>query len=143
MTDFNFAAFENALIADMRAHGGVVTSGPMAGVPLLVLRTTGARTGESRRSILIYTRDGDAFVVAGSNSGAPTVPAWVHNLEVEPEVTVEVGGRTFRALASITADDDRAALWNRHVAAQSRFGEYQEKAGRLIPMIRLAEIVTA
>ncbi|TMD29459.1 MAG: nitroreductase family deazaflavin-dependent oxidoreductase, partial [Chloroflexi bacterium] len=68
------------LVDDMRAHDGHVTSGPMAGRPLMLLTTTGARTGRPRNAIVTYTRDGDRYVIAGSKSGAPTHPAWFHNL---------------------------------------------------------------
>ena len=137
MPDFDRAAFENALVEDMRAHGGAVTGGPMAGRPLLILTTTGAKTGEPRRAILAYMRDGDDYVIAGSNSGQPADPAWLHNIAATPEVTVEAGGRVFGALARVTDDDDRAVLWGRLVEAMPAFGEYPAKAGRVIPMVRL------
>ena len=139
VTDWDPAAFENAVIADMRANAGAVTTGPLAGSPLLVLHTTGARTGEPRRAILTYTRDGAAYVVAGTKAGAPTDPAWVQNLRVQPAVTVECDGRTFKATAAIAADStDRDRLWNAHVARLPNFAEYPAMSGRVIPMIRLS-----
>lgn len=80
MTDWDPAAFTKALIADLCEHGGRVTSGPMADRPLLILTTTGAKTGQPRVTLVTYTRDGDAYVVAGSKSGAPTDPFWFGNL---------------------------------------------------------------
>jgi deazaflavin-dependent oxidoreductase (nitroreductase family) len=137
MTEFDRAAFETALIEDMRANGGTVTSGPMAGKPILILGTTGAKTGEPRRAIVMYLRDGHDYVVAGSKSGAPTAPSWFHNLQANPAVTVEAGGETFSATASVADEDDRAELWGRLVATLPQFAEYPEKSGRVIPMIRL------
>jgi deazaflavin-dependent oxidoreductase (nitroreductase family) len=127
----------------MRANGGAVTSGPMAGAPILILTTTGAKTGLSRQVILMYQRDEDDYVVAGSKGGAPTPPAWFHNLVADPAVTVEAGGRTFSATASVTDEDDRVALWGRLIAALPQFAEYPEKAGRVIPMIRLRPVAAA
>ncbi|MDQ3879917.1 MAG: nitroreductase family deazaflavin-dependent oxidoreductase, partial [Chloroflexota bacterium] len=73
-------SYMDTLIEDMRAHGGAVTQGRHAGHPLLVLTTTGARSGAPRRSILTWTRDGGDYVVAGTAGGSPTTPAWVHNI---------------------------------------------------------------
>jgi deazaflavin-dependent oxidoreductase (nitroreductase family) len=117
-----------------------VTSGPLAGVPLLVLTTTGLRTGEPRTSVLTYSRDGEAYVVAGSKSGAPADPYWFNNLKINPDVKVEVDARAFDAVASVATGKDRDALWDRHVAEHANFAEYPEKAGRVIPMVRLTPI---
>jgi deazaflavin-dependent oxidoreductase (nitroreductase family) len=140
LTDRDSAAFETALIADMRENEGAVTTGPMAGSPLLVMFSTGAKTGEPRRAILAYTRDGGDYVVAGSKGGAPTDPAWLLNLRAEPAVTVEANGRTFRATAVVAAAAERDMLWDQHVAALPQFAEYPEKAGRVIPMVRLTSV---
>jgi deazaflavin-dependent oxidoreductase (nitroreductase family) len=129
--------FEDALIADMRAHDGNVTTGPLAGNPLLIMMSVGARSGEPRRAIVTYTRDGDDYIIAGTKSGAPTEPLWVNNLRMNPNVTIEVGGRTLPATATIVDDADRPSLWDTHVAALPWFAEYPEKAGRVIPVIRL------
>lgn len=140
MTDRDAASFEDALIADMRAHGGGVTTGPMAGRPLLVMTSTGAKSGRPRRAILTFTRDGDDYIVAGTKSGAPTDPAWIANLRAEPLVTVEAGGQTFRARASFADGPDRDRLWDRHVAAVPYFAEYPTLTTRVIPMVRLTPI---
>jgi deazaflavin-dependent oxidoreductase (nitroreductase family) len=140
MTDWDPATFEDNLIADMRANGGKVTGGPLAGQPLLVMTSKGAKTGKPRRAILNFTRDGAYYVVAGSKAGAPTDPAWLSNVEANPRVAVEAEGRTFDATASVTAGDDRDRLWERHVEALPQFGEYPEKSGRVIPMVRIKPI---
>ena len=134
MTDS--AAFEDGLIADMRANDGHVTSGPLKGHPLLVLYSTGARSGEPRRSILTYSRDGEDYIVAGTAGGSTTTPGWVHNVAANPEVTVEVGNRTHRAGAQVD-EGDRERLWDQHVAALPWFAPYPEQTGRAIPMVRI------
>ena len=141
MGDWDPAAFENALIEDMRANAGTVTTGPLAGSPLLVLNSTGARTRQPRRAILTYTRSGAAYVVAATKGGAPTEPAWLHNLRANPEVTVECEGRTFAATATVAAaDGDRDRLWNAHVARLPNFADYPAQSGRVIPMVRLTPL---
>lgn len=137
MTDFDPNAFENAVIEDMRAHGGAVTSGPLAGHPLLILTTTGAKSGESRRAILTYSRDGRDYVVAGTAGGSPTTPSWVHNVEAHPEVTIEVDNRTGNGSAVIIDEAERQRLWDQHVARLPWFAEYPEQSGRTIPMVRI------
>jgi deazaflavin-dependent oxidoreductase (nitroreductase family) len=129
--------FENAIIDDMRAHDGQVTEGPLAGNPLLVLTMTGAKSGEPRRVILTYSRNGDDYIVTGSKGGAPTDPVWLNNLRVNPLVSIETGNRTFPALAEIVEGIERDRLWHAHVAALPFFGDYPAKAGRVIPFVRL------
>ena len=131
------ADFENALIADMRAHDGQATTGPLAGHPLLILTSIGAKSGEPRRAILTWSRDGDAYVVAGTAGGSPTTPAWVHNLETNPDIRIEVGNREVSARASRVPEEERPTLWDRHVAALPWFAAYPEQAGRVIPLIRI------
>ncbi len=130
-------AWEEAILADIRANNGSPTSGPLAGHPLLVLYSTGARSGERRRAILTYSRDGDAYVVAASAGGSPKDPSWLANVVANPAVTVELGSRTFDATATIVDDAEHDVLWERHVAALPWFGDYPEKAGRAIPVVRV------
>jgi len=138
----DYEAFTQALLADMRAHGGQVTSGPMAGRPLMLLTTRGAKTGNQRTAIVTYTRDGDRYVIAASKSGAPTNPAWFHNLRATSEVRVEAGGETFRAHATVTEGAERDRLWSQHAEERPEFRDYPKKTTRVIPVIvldRLAE----
>jgi deazaflavin-dependent oxidoreductase (nitroreductase family) len=104
------------------------------------MTSKGAKTGKPRRAILNFTRDGAHYVVAGSKAGAPTDPAWIRNVQADPRVSVEAEGRTFEAKASVTEGTDRDQLWDRHVDALPQFGEYPEKSGRVIPMVRLKPI---
>ena len=137
MTEPSSNPFEDALIEDMRAHGGNVTSGPLAGNPLLVMTSIGAKSGENRQAILTYSRADLDYIVAGTKNGAPTDPHWVHNLRANPSATIEVGGRTLHATATIVDEADRQRLWDAHVTALPWFAEYPEKAKRVIPVIRL------
>jgi deazaflavin-dependent oxidoreductase (nitroreductase family) len=141
MANWDPAAFTRAMAADIREHGGQVTTGPMAGRTLLILTTTGAKTGEPRTSVLTYSRDGDAYVVAASKQGMPTNPGWFANLVANPVVTIEVLGKTTEAQAVVAEGADRDALWDRHVEVHPGFADYPAKtAGRVIPMIRLTPI---
>ena len=137
MTELDPNAFEEGVIADMREHGGAVTTGPLKGHPLLIMTSRGARSGAERRAILTYSRDGDAYVVAGTAGGAPTTPAWVANVKEHPRVTLEVDTKRIEAEASVALGADRDELWRRHVEALPWFADYPEKSGRVIPMIRL------
>jgi deazaflavin-dependent oxidoreductase (nitroreductase family) len=128
------------LIADMRANGGRPSAGPMAGKPLMILMTTGARTGESRQAIVTYHKDGDRWAIAASKSGAPTHPAWYHNLVANPIATVEVDNEVVKVRATDATGDERNRLWNDHVAELPEFGEYPSKTDRVIPMLILERI---
>ena len=135
MTDVS--TFEDQLIAEMRSNDGKVVSGPLAGHPLLVMTSRGAKTGAPRRAILTYHRDGDGYIVAGTAGGSKTDPAWLHNVEADPEVTIEVDNQQFDANASTVEGAERDRLWDDHVRALPWFADYPAQTGRLIPMIRL------
>jgi deazaflavin-dependent oxidoreductase (nitroreductase family) len=138
-----FAAMTKALIPDFRANGGQVTSGPFAGRPVLLLTTTGAKSGQRRLAPVVYSRDGDAYVIVASKGGAPTHPAWYHNLLANPVVTVEVGRETFEARARATEGTERDRLFAERVAASPNFAEYQRRTTRVIPVVVLERLVTA
>jgi deazaflavin-dependent oxidoreductase (nitroreductase family) len=142
MPDFDPATFTQGLIAGLRANKGEVTSGPMAGRPLLILTSTGARSGKPREAILTYTKDRGHLVVAASKSGAPTNPEWYHNLIADPIAQVEAGGETFKARATIQDGAERDRLWANHVAARPEFAEYPKKSGRVIPVITLERLAS-
>ena len=137
MADDGQNAWEEALLADIREHDGRPTTGPLAGHPLLVLYSTGAKSGARRRAILTFTKDGDAYVVAGSAGGAPVDPSWLTNVAVHPDVTIEIGKTTFEATAAIIEGPDHDRLWDAHVQALPWFGDYPTKAGREIPVVKL------
>jgi deazaflavin-dependent oxidoreductase (nitroreductase family) len=129
--------FEEQLIAEMRANDGKVVSGPLAGHPLLIMTSSGAKTGMPRRAILTYHRDGDDYLVAGTASGSPTTPGWVHNVQADPAVALEVGNERLDATATIVEGAERDRLWDDHVRALPWFADYPAQSGRVIPMIRL------
>jgi deazaflavin-dependent oxidoreductase (nitroreductase family) len=131
-------SWEDTLIADIRANGGRPSSGPLKGHPLLIMISTGAKSGQPRRAILTWSRDGDDYIVAGTKGGSPTEPLWVENLRVQPAVSLEVAGREFAAVATVLSDGaERDRLWDQHVAALPWFGPYPAKTDRVIPVIRL------
>lgn len=137
---FDPVAWEEQLIADMRANGGRPSAGPMAGQPILLMFSTGAKTGERRRAILTYSRDGDDLIVAGTASGSKVDPAWVANVEADPRVELEVDNETFGATATAYRDGpERDRLWSQHVEQLPWFGEYPSQVGgRVIPMVHLS-----
>ena len=137
MPEWDPEAFRNAVVADMRAHGGEVTTGPMAGRPILLLTSTGAKSGQPRQAILTYSRDGDRIVVAASAGGSPKAPAWYYNLLANPVAQVEAGGEVFEARATDRTGAEHDRLWAQHVAARPEFADYPEKGGRVIPTITL------
>ena len=140
MTETAPISFDDAVIADMRAHGGTVTTGPLAGHPLLIMTSIGATSGVPRRAILTISRDGEDYIVAGTAGGSTSDPAWVRNVVAHPEVTIEFGGRTFQARASLVEGAERQRLWDRHVAALPWFADYPEQSGREIPVVRLTPL---
>jgi deazaflavin-dependent oxidoreductase (nitroreductase family) len=137
MPEFASNPWEDRLIADLRANGGRPSSGPLKGHPLLLLYSTGAKSGQRRRSILTYSRDGGDYIVAGTASGAPADPAWVANVRKNPNVTIELAGVEHPATATIADEDERGGLWDRHVEALPWFADYTNQTSRLIPMVRL------
>jgi deazaflavin-dependent oxidoreductase (nitroreductase family) len=110
MNDYN-----RRVIEEFRANGGKV-GGMWQGTPLLLLTTTGAKSGERRTTPMGYRADGDRLIVWASNGGSPTNPDWYHNLVAHPHVTVEVGTETFDAIAGVTEDAERDQLWTQLVA---------------------------
>ncbi|EIV92436.1 nitroreductase family deazaflavin-dependent oxidoreductase [Frankia sp. QA3] len=124
------------VIGEFRANAGKV-GGYFADKPLLLLTTTGARTGASRTNPLGYLVDGDRHVVFASVAGEPTNPAWYHNLLANPDVTVEVGTEVFPATAVVATGDERDRLYARHAAQHPQWATYQTRTTRQIPVIML------
>jgi deazaflavin-dependent oxidoreductase (nitroreductase family) len=133
--DLDAEAWNQKIIDNFRGNGGRVTIPPFVGSNLLILHTTGARSGEHRVAPLGYTRDGERYVVVGSNSGGPINSAWLHNLKANPDVTVEVGSESLLARATVTSGAERQRLWEQHVAAIPIFGDYERMTDREIPVI--------
>jgi deazaflavin-dependent oxidoreductase (nitroreductase family) len=131
--------FNHQLVEEFRANDGKVT-GVFAERPLLVLTTTGARSGQPRTIPLVYTTDEDRLVIIASKGGAPTHPAWYHNVVANPTVTVELPGETFRAKAEVAEGEERDRLYDQQAALMPAFAEYQRKTTRSIPVVVLERL---
>ncbi len=127
------------IIDEFRANAGQV-GGHFKGRKLLILHSTGARTGQERVNPLAYTRDGERLVVIASKGGADTNPHWYHNLVAHPEVEVEVGTETIPARAAVAAEPDRTRLYDQMVSEFPAFDEYRHKTKRVIPVIVLTPV---
>jgi len=134
MTDMN--AFNTTVIEEFRANGGKVGGG-FAGAPMVLLTTTGAKSGTKRTTPLVYLPDGDRVVVFASKGGAPTNPDWYHNVVANPEVTVEVGGESYQARAVVAEQAERDRLFAEQASRMPNFAEYAEKTTRVIPVVVL------
>jgi deazaflavin-dependent oxidoreductase (nitroreductase family) len=133
--------FNDDLITHFRKNNGIVTEGPFTGRDVLLLTTTGAKSGEPRTHPLVYTRDGDRYLVIASKGGAPTHPSWYHNLRAHPEVTVEVGPERFRAKATpVAGGTERRRLYDQHAAINTGFKDYERKTDRVIPAVLLERL---
>ncbi len=131
-SDEEFRAYNQGVISEFRANHGVVRQPPF---PILLLTTTGARTGRPVTVPLAFAVDdrGRVFVMA-SKAGAPRHPAWFHNLRANPSVTVELGGSSFPARAVVTAGEERDRLYGLISAGAS---EYEKNIDRVFPVIVL------
>jgi len=139
MTDVNVNEFNRNLIDEFRAKDGKVT-GVFAGAPVLLLTTTGARSGRKHTTPLVYQQDGDRIVVFGSRGGAPTHPAWYRNLVANPIVTVELPGETFEAKAGTIEGPERERIWSAQKEIMPAFAEYEAKTDRQIPVVVLERV---
>jgi deazaflavin-dependent oxidoreductase (nitroreductase family) len=128
------------IIDEFRANGGHV-GGMFHRSRLLLLHTTGARTGRSRVNPLAYRRDGDRLVVFGSKGGAPTHPDWYHNLQANPRATVEVGNEQFDVAARVATDAERDRIWPQQKEEVPAFADYETKTDRAIPVVILEPVV--
>jgi deazaflavin-dependent oxidoreductase (nitroreductase family) len=127
------------IIEEFRANEGQV-GGMFEGAPLLLLHSTGRRTGEERVNPMMYLADADRWVVFGSKGGHTAHPHWIYNLEANPDATIEVGTETITVKATVLREGpERDELYARQVAAYPQFGEYEKKTKghRTIPVIVL------
>ncbi len=138
LEDFNndFKAFNAAVIDEFRDNGGKVT-GMFAGAPLVLITTTGARSGRRRTTPIVYTTDGDRLVIIASKGGAPTSPDWYHNLVANPDVTVELPLETFEARARVAEEPERERLYRAQAALMPNFDAYEKATTRKIPVVVL------
>jgi deazaflavin-dependent oxidoreductase (nitroreductase family) len=129
--------WNSEIIEHFRANQGTMHSGPFKGGQLLLLTTSGARSGRLHTNPLAYTRDGDRYVVIASKGGAPTNPDWYHNVVANPAVTIEVGPERFPATARVAEGEERDRLYAAQAAVMPGFAEYQRHTRRRIPVITL------
>lgn len=134
MTEFN-----NKVIEEFRANGGKV-GGQFAGAPMVLLTTKGAKSGKTYVHPLVYTKDGDRYVLIASFAGAPKHPSWYHNIVADPTVMLEIGNEKFQGKAKITSGDERERLYNAQAALMPFFDDYRKKTSRQIPVIALTRI---
>jgi deazaflavin-dependent oxidoreductase (nitroreductase family) len=127
---------QERVVTEFRARGGKV-GGYHATMQLLLLTTTGARTGQRRAVPLTYLPDGDRYLVTAGNAGADSHPAWYHNLAANPDVTVEVGTEAFKAVAVIADEAERRSLYELFAAAYPQAAGYQAQTTRPIPVVIL------
>ena len=135
MSDVN--EWNQRIIDEFRANDGTV-GGQFEGAPLLLLHTTGARTGKERINPVMYRADGDQFVVFASKAGAPTNPDWFHNLLADPDATIEVGSETIQVRAAVANEADRERLWSLQKEEFPGFAGYEAATTRQIPVVILA-----
>jgi deazaflavin-dependent oxidoreductase (nitroreductase family) len=131
--------FTTRIIEEFRANEGRVGA-PFQGATLLLLHTTGARSGEERVSPVAYLRVGEELAIFGSKAGAPTNPAWYHNLRTHPIVTVEVHGEKFKARAKVVDGEDYERLFQQHAKKMPGFNDYRQKTTRKLPVIVLERL---
>ena len=122
-----------------RLSGGKI-AGSMKGAPILLLTTTGRKTGKTRVTPLLYLRDGENLVLVASKGGAPKHPVWFLNLEANPDVEVEVGRTRERRRARRAAPEERERLWPKVVEMYSGYADYQAKTAREIPLVILEPV---
>ncbi|MFE6158504.1 nitroreductase family deazaflavin-dependent oxidoreductase [Streptomyces sp. NPDC056486] len=110
------------------------------GTTVLILTTTGRKSGEQRSTPLIYRPHGDAVLVVASNGGADTPPLWFRNLEADPEVQVQVKGDRFSARARTATAEEKPGMWRTMAATWPAYDEYQQKTDRAIPIVVLERV---
>ena len=124
------------IIEEFRANGGRV-GGNFEGAPLLLLHSTGARSGEERINPMMYQRVGEAYAVFASKGGAPSNPDWYYNLLAHPEASIEVGDDVEKITARVAGPAERGPIWQRQKARYPGFAEYEEHTEREIPVMIL------
>ena len=131
MSDFN-----KEIIQEFRANDGIV-GGMFEGMSLLLVHTTGAKSGQLRINPTAYFKDGENLIIAASKAGADSHPDWYHNLVANPQVIVEVGSETISALAEVTSEPERSNYYEKLSSKYPAFNEYKTKTKRVIPIIKL------
>lgn len=129
-------AFNKNIVDEFRSNGGKV-GGPFEGATLLLLTSTGAKSGEPRLAPLAYLTIDGKIIIIGSKAGADTNPDWVHNLRANPQAHIEIGTDAYDVTAHELPAEERDAMYPKVVALAPAFGEYQAKTSRVIPLFEL------
>lgn len=132
--------FGDAHVRRYRETGGKVGHIWKEGSTILLLTTTGRKTGEKRTTPLIYAKDGDRYVIIASKGGAPDHPGWYENLVKSPEVELQVEDSVFRARARTATGDERARLWRKANEVWKHYDEYATRTKREIPVVVLERV---
>jgi deazaflavin-dependent oxidoreductase (nitroreductase family) len=128
------------IIAEFRANAGRV-GGMFEGAPMILIHHVGAKSGIERVTPLVhFPEDDGSTVIVASNGGAPTHPAWFHNLTANPKIDVEVGAETYTVVADEITGSERDEFWKHVVAERPGFGDYERKTERVIPLLRLTRV---
>jgi len=133
------ADFNKKIVEEFRANDGKV-GGYFANNTLLLLHTTGAKSGQKRVNPLATFEDGDRLVVIASKGGAPSNPDWYYNVVANPVVSVEYGTDKFQAQATVTSEPERTELYEKMESEFASFSDYKEKARRVIPVVTLSRL---
>lgn len=128
--------FNRGIIEQFRANDGKVGP-PFEGAPLLVLHSTGAKSGKERLAPIVFQPVGDAWAVFASKAGAPDNPDWYHNLVTNPAARIELGTETVDVTARVLEGDERAEVWEKQKELMPGFAEYEAKTDRVIPVVLL------
>jgi deazaflavin-dependent oxidoreductase (nitroreductase family) len=128
--------FNEALISAYRRHGGKIP-GELSGLDILLLTTTGAKSGKRRTVPVDIHRIDDRLVIVASMGGADRNPPWFYNVRANHEVEVELGTERFTATAVVTEGEDRDWLFEKVVEGTPVFGEYQQRTSRTLPVVEL------
>jgi len=128
--------FNRGVVEEFRANAGKV-GGPFEGGSLILLLTVGAKSGQPRLSPLAYLEIDGKVLIVGSYAGAPSNPAWVHNLRADPKAHIEIGTDAYDVTARELPDDERDATYPKIVEKAPVFAEYQAKTSRAIPLFEL------
>lgn len=132
MSDWN-----KQVIEEFRANDGKV-GGMFANSTLVLLHTTGAKSGKERINPLITIEDGDRLIIAASAAGAPAHPDWYYNVVASPMISIEYGSKAYEARATVTSEPERSELYGKLVAVFGAFAEYENNTTRVIPVITLS-----
>ena len=135
MDDVN--EWNRQIIEEFRANDGNV-GGPFEGMPLLILHSTGRKSGQERVNPLVYQQLDGAWAIFASKAGAPSHPDWYHNVTADGDVSIEVGTDTVAVAARVAEGDERTRIWETQKTVAPQFAEYETSAGdRKIPVVVL------